>query len=223
MANSVWPTNISLPSFIFLLQNDFKLGKEKLRRKQAIIVRQEEELHGREQALASALKELQALTQAIETLRADRAQVASENAELCSKVEESRQQLQSNEQMIRWLNQQVTDAQLQLTGTTAGSRYRAPPMPALTSTSYGTSTTPGHSQRLLGGSTPAAAPPLTFATGYSAANRYQSYQGTNGNGTSQTMPLSSSSYHGGEDVGAIGSAGGAPPPAPVPQSAFFTS
>lgn len=101
----MWPSYISLPTFIFLLQNDFKLGKEKLRRKQAIIVRQEEELHGREQALASALKELQALTQAIETLRADRAQVASENAELRSKVEESRQQLQSNEQMIRWLNQ----------------------------------------------------------------------------------------------------------------------
>jgi spindle assembly abnormal protein 6 len=30
-----------------------------------------------------------------------------ENAELKAKLDESRQQLQSNEQMIRWLNQQV--------------------------------------------------------------------------------------------------------------------
>jgi spindle assembly abnormal protein 6 len=202
------------------LQNDFKLGKEKLRRKQAIIVRQEEELQGREQALASALKELQTLTQAIETLRADRGLVAAENAELRSKVEESRQQLQSNEQMIRWLNQQVTDAQLQLTGAIPGSRYRAPPMLSLTSTSFGTSTTPGHSQRLLATN---AAAPTNFASGYSTVNKYQSYQGSSG-ALAQSMPLSSA-YHGGEDVGAMGSAGGAasPPPPPVPQSAFFTS
>lgn len=40
------------------------------------------------------------LTQEVATLKAD-------NGELRAKLEESRQQLQSNEQMIRWLNQQV--------------------------------------------------------------------------------------------------------------------
>lgn len=40
------------------------------------------------------------LTQEVSTLKAD-------NGELRAKLEESKQQLQSNEQMIRWLNQQV--------------------------------------------------------------------------------------------------------------------
>lgn len=40
------------------------------------------------------------LSQDVSTLKAD-------NGELRAKLEESKQQLQSNEQMIRWLNQQV--------------------------------------------------------------------------------------------------------------------
>jgi hypothetical protein len=35
----------------------------------------------------------------------------SENADLRAKLEDSKTQLQSNEQMIRWLNQQVSDDQ----------------------------------------------------------------------------------------------------------------
>lgn len=38
------------------------------------------------------------------------ASLQSDNAELRAKLEESRQQLQSNEQMIRWLNQQVSSS-----------------------------------------------------------------------------------------------------------------
>lgn len=40
------------------------------------------------------------LSQEVSSLKAD-------NGELRAKLEESKQQLQSNEQMIRWLNQQV--------------------------------------------------------------------------------------------------------------------
>lgn len=40
------------------------------------------------------------LAQEVSTLKAD-------NSELRAKLEDSKQQLQSNEQMIRWLNQQV--------------------------------------------------------------------------------------------------------------------
>jgi spindle assembly abnormal protein 6 len=43
------------------------------------------------------------LSQDVSTLKAD-------NGELRAKLEESKQQLQSNEQMIRWLNQQVGGA-----------------------------------------------------------------------------------------------------------------
>ena len=89
-------------------QNDIKLGKEKVRRKHAIVLRQEEELQSREQALGSALRELQGLTAAVEVARGERATLNGENAELKAKLEESKSQLQSNEQMIRWLNQQVS-------------------------------------------------------------------------------------------------------------------
>jgi spindle assembly abnormal protein 6 len=43
----------------------------------------------------------------VESTRAEGGALGAENAELRSKLEESKQQLQSNEQMIRWLNQQV--------------------------------------------------------------------------------------------------------------------
>ena len=89
------------------MQNDVNLGKEKVRRKHAIVLRQEEELQAREQALASALRELQGLTAAVEVARGERAGLGAENSELRSKLDESKAQLQSNEQMIRWLNQQV--------------------------------------------------------------------------------------------------------------------
>lgn len=65
--------------------------------------------------------------------------------ELRAKLEESRQQLQSNEQMIRWLNQQVTDAQLQVSAV-PGSRFKFRPSqlagaaagtPSLSAGSYG--------------------------------------------------------------------------------------
>lgn len=78
-----------------------------MRRKNAIVLRQEEELQQRDQALGNALREVQSLTQAVNASRAEAGSVAAENVDLRTKLEESKQQLQSNEQMIRWLNQQV--------------------------------------------------------------------------------------------------------------------
>jgi spindle assembly abnormal protein 6 len=75
----------------------------------------------------------------------------ADNGELRAKLEESRQQLQSNEQMIRWLNQQVTDAQLQV-GAVPGSRFKFRPS-QLTGTA-------------AGGGTAAAATPSLSAGGY---------------------------------------------------------
>ncbi|GAX76067.1 hypothetical protein CEUSTIGMA_g3510.t1 [Chlamydomonas eustigma] len=106
------------------LLNEVRLCKEKVKRKHAIVVRQEEELQAREHALHSALKELQSLTAAAESAREQRSGLMSENTELRAKLEESKAQLQSNEQMIRWLNQQVNEAQLQNSGSNIpGSRY----------------------------------------------------------------------------------------------------
>jgi spindle assembly abnormal protein 6 len=71
------------------------------------VARQEEELQAREHALHSALKELQNLTAAAEAARVEWGSLVGDNTELRAKLEESKAQLQSNEQMIRWLNQQV--------------------------------------------------------------------------------------------------------------------
>jgi len=109
------------------LSNDLKLLKEKIKRKQAIIVRQEEELQSREQALANDERELRSTTQALESSKAEVLDLRSEIADLRSKLEDSKGQLQSNEQMIRWLNQQVTEAQLSSTSVVPGSRYQYRP------------------------------------------------------------------------------------------------
>lgn len=108
------------------LQTDLRLLKEKCKRKQAILVRQEEELGARDSALAAAQRDAAALGHGRDSLAAEVGSLQADNAELRAKLEESRQQLQSNEQMIRWLNQQVTDAQLQV-GAVPGSRYKFKP------------------------------------------------------------------------------------------------
>jgi hypothetical protein len=89
------------------LQTDLRLLKEKCKRKQAILVRQEEELGAREAALAAAQRDAAALGHGRDSLAAEVGSLQADNAELRAKLEESRQQLHSNEQMIRWLNQQV--------------------------------------------------------------------------------------------------------------------
>jgi septal ring factor EnvC (AmiA/AmiB activator) len=90
-----------------LQQTDLRLLKEKCKRKQAILVRQEEELGARDTALAAAQRDAAALGHTRDSLAAEVGSLQADNAELRAKLEESRQQLQSNEQMIRWLNQQV--------------------------------------------------------------------------------------------------------------------
>lgn len=88
-------------------QTDLRLAKEKTKRKAAIVMRQEEEMQQRDQALGSARRDLAALTQQLEMQRTELSGLQAENDSLRGKLEDSRQQLQSNEQMIRWLNQQV--------------------------------------------------------------------------------------------------------------------
>ncbi|GBF91102.1 hypothetical protein Rsub_04771 [Raphidocelis subcapitata] len=99
-------------SIIEKLQSDLRLSRDKLKRKQAIIVRQEEEVSAKEGALAAAQREAQQLQLSLESARQEASGLSADNSALRSKLDDSRHQLQSNEQMIRWLNQQVTDAQL---------------------------------------------------------------------------------------------------------------
>ncbi|GLC45099.1 hypothetical protein PLESTB_001468100 [Pleodorina starrii] len=116
------------------LTTDLRLAKEKTKRKAAIIVRQEEELQQREAALANAMRDLTALGQQLESQRVELSGLQGENEALRGKLEDSRQQLQDNHNMIRWLNEQVTQAQLHGSGgVVPGSRYTFRPASTLAS------------------------------------------------------------------------------------------
>ncbi|KAJ9523994.1 hypothetical protein QJQ45_022358, partial [Haematococcus lacustris] len=144
------------------LTNDLKMTKEKVKRKQAIIVRQEEELAGREASLVATSRDAQGLAQAAENLRSELAGLRSENSELKAKLEDSKSQLQSNEQMIRWLNQQVTEAQL---GPTApGGPGGAAALPSSRYTFRSTAAMPSHTLALTMGAPPTL-PSSTSAAG----------------------------------------------------------
>ncbi|KAL6758042.1 centriole protein [Haematococcus lacustris] len=144
------------------LTNDLKMTKEKVKRKQAIIVRQEEELAGREASLVATSRDAQGLAQAAENLRSELAGLRSENSELKAKLEDSKSQLQSNEQMIRWLNQQVTEAQL---GPTApGGPGGAAALSSSRYTFRSTAAMPSHTLALTMGAPPTL-PSSTSAAG----------------------------------------------------------
>jgi len=70
-------------------------------------VLQEEELQTRERALEASEREIAALKRTLEALHGEAARTADANEELRAKLEDSKQQLKGNEQMIRWLNAQV--------------------------------------------------------------------------------------------------------------------
>jgi chromosome segregation ATPase len=68
---------------------------------------QEEEVQNRDQALEAAGREIQDLKRLHAATGDDATRMQSIIDDLRSKLEESKQQLKGNEQMIRWLNTQV--------------------------------------------------------------------------------------------------------------------
>ena len=68
---------------------------------------QEEELQQREQDSATSARQLAELQTAATASEDARARAEAVNGDLRGKLEDSKQQLQGNEQMIRWLNAQV--------------------------------------------------------------------------------------------------------------------
>lgn len=94
------------------LSADLQTSREKVRRKSAIMSRQEEELASRDKAADEAAQTMRNLRRELEHSKEDAATLKEEVEALKGKLEESRKQLQSNEQMIRWLNNQITDTHL---------------------------------------------------------------------------------------------------------------
>ncbi|GFR43676.1 hypothetical protein Agub_g4784 [Astrephomene gubernaculifera] len=148
------------------LTTDLRLAKEKTKRKAAIVVRQEEELQEREQSLAAAMRDLSSMRQQVEALRSELGGMQGENEVLRGKLEDSKQQLESNQQLIRWLNQQANEANLNASGAVVpGSRYTFRPTstlaaaPSVAATpAVGLLAGPGHSS--------------TYKPGASASSRY---------------------------------------------------
>lgn len=72
------------------------------------VVSQEEELQERERSNDERVRELHELSRTHSAMCDEHARIQAVNGELRSKLEDSKQQLKGNEQMIRWLNSQVT-------------------------------------------------------------------------------------------------------------------
>lgn len=119
------------------MQAELKLAKERLRRKSVILARQEEEIAARGRAIDTAAVDAQALQHATEMAQQDAdarkvgllyltsscmcwlptgdfrvaqsmaAVTQAECADLREKLQEAKEQQRSQEDMIRWLNNQV--------------------------------------------------------------------------------------------------------------------
>ncbi|PNH08928.1 Spindle assembly abnormal protein 6 [Tetrabaena socialis] len=166
------------------LTTDISMAKEKTKRKAAVLIRQEEELQQREQSLSGAMRELTTLSQQAEALRLELGGLRGDNEALRGKVEDSKQQLLSNEQMIRWLNQQVTDAQLHSSGAVVpGSRYSFRPTSTLPSGMGAPSVAATPAVGLLAGPGPSTAYKPHGPTTSTASRYLHSHSAGAGSGT----------------------------------------
>jgi len=93
------------------LQNDINNYKAKLKQKNLVLKQQEQEMESRRSTLndtSMQVREMQAeIDKKVEELRL----AESTNADLHNKLEESRKIIESNTNMIQWLNKSLSDAQ----------------------------------------------------------------------------------------------------------------
>ncbi|CAK0779091.1 hypothetical protein CVIRNUC_004694 [Coccomyxa viridis] len=92
------------------LTAELHLAKERLRRKSAVLARQEEEIAARGKALDTAAVDAQALQHAANRAQQDAEARQADCVDLREKLEEAKKQQHSQEDMIRWLNKQVRSA-----------------------------------------------------------------------------------------------------------------
>ncbi|EFJ17985.1 hypothetical protein SELMODRAFT_420386 [Selaginella moellendorffii] len=94
------------------LQAEIKSSKAKLKLKTQVTAQQETLLQERQATIEKNVAEIAALKQEIAALKIEIEASKRKEADLQKKMEESEESLKSNQQMIQWLNQQLTDAQL---------------------------------------------------------------------------------------------------------------
>eukprot|EP00899_Mesostigma_viride_P012145 jgi/Mesvir1/20931/Mv08002-RA.1 len=139
------------------LQSDVRNAKSKLKLKSSVLSQQEQLLVDRQAALDKASLELMRSRQELEAKCKECDLLKATVQDLKGKLEEAQKLLQTNQQMIQWLNSQVNDAQLGRLGTVLGgpSRYTFKPSLSDVSPSPFTLPTSGSS---CSGLHPASAP-----------------------------------------------------------------
>ncbi|EFN57105.1 hypothetical protein CHLNCDRAFT_143927 [Chlorella variabilis] len=98
------------------MEADLQAQRDKVRRKAAIVARQEEELAARDRAADEAGQRCRGLQRELERATEDAEALRKEVGDMRGRLEESRAAAASNEQMIRWLNNQITETQLHYGG-----------------------------------------------------------------------------------------------------------
>ncbi|CAG9461831.1 unnamed protein product [Pedinophyceae sp. YPF-701] len=104
------------------LESDGKAARAKLKMKEAVIAQHEATMAEKQQRVEALTREVGQLQVALDGERGESKLLKERVAEQRRKLDESQSLLQSNQQMIQWLNSQVTEAQLGRYAS-ASSRY----------------------------------------------------------------------------------------------------
>ncbi|GBG65193.1 hypothetical protein CBR_g49985 [Chara braunii] len=101
------------------LQRELRASKGKMKLKSAMISQQESLLDERQMAVDKVLRENTSVRQELVDIRSENENLKVKVDDYRQKLEEAQELLRTNQQMIQWLNSQVTEAQL----GKFGSRY----------------------------------------------------------------------------------------------------
>ncbi|KAG6552985.1 hypothetical protein Mapa_005322 [Marchantia paleacea] len=120
------------------LQMELRSMKSKVKLKGQVTSQQDTLIQEKQAAIEKGLSDNSTLQQEVNRLKLENESLKKKSDDLQGKLEEAQELVKSNEQMIQWLNQQLTEAQLGKIGTGgASSRYMYRPANGL---SYSTST-----------------------------------------------------------------------------------
>ncbi|GMH41103.1 hypothetical protein BSKO_09013 [Bryopsis sp. KO-2023] len=109
------------------LTQDMKNIKEKNSHLKKSLARQDEKMIQQKRAADKAEEKRKAIEAVLESFKKENDGLRLETEDLRSKLEDGKTQLQESEGMIRWLNKQINDAQLQSSTRVPGSRYTFQP------------------------------------------------------------------------------------------------
>ncbi|GAQ88756.1 ER-Golgi vesicle-tethering protein/Myosin class II heavy chain [Klebsormidium nitens] len=118
------------------LQTELRASRSKLKLKAAVTAQQENLLAERQATIEKSLRENSAVREQVAELKAENETLRSKAADLKAKLDEAQETLKSDQQMIQWLNTQVTEAQLgKLNSGPAATRFSFKPITSFTAPS----------------------------------------------------------------------------------------